>query len=234
MTEEMLEPLTDEEMNELDHFLLDRVDDSAYIDGQDEGLLGLSELDGFFTAIASGPELISPSEWMPAVWGDQAPAWTSPEAFERIFQLMTRHYNGVVNALMAPDYEFEPIFNEREIEGELYTLVDEWCVGYMRGVSLCPDAWDGGGDAVFELLQPILLFSGEPGWEILDDLDDNAVLDLQAAIPAAVRDIHRFWLERRGYSEIGPISVTEPEQLRDLDAPCACGSGKPYRKCCLH
>jgi uncharacterized protein len=234
MSEEFLEPLTDEEMNELDRFLLDRVDESTCLEGQDEGLLGLSELDGFFTAIASGPELILPSEWMPAIWGDQDPVWATPADFERIFLLLTRHYNGVINALMAADFEFEPIFNEREVDGERYTIVDEWCVGYMRGVSLCPDAWDGGGDRVFELLQPILLFSGEPGWEVLDELDDETVRDLQAAIPGAVRDIHRFWLTRQGYSEIGPIRVNTPDQLRDLDAPCACGSGKPYRKCCLH
>lgn len=234
MTEEMLEPLNDEEMNELDHFLLERSDDSTYSEGQDEGLLGLSELDGFFTAIASGPEPIPPSEWMPAVWGDLAPVWETPAAFERIFILLTRHYNGVVSALMAPDFEFEPIFNEREVDGERLTIVDEWCVGYMRGVSLRPDAWDAGGDEVFELLQPILLFSGEPGWEVLDDLDDATAQDLQAAIPAAVRDIHRFWLDRRGYSEIGPITLSTPDEPRDLDAPCACGSGKPYRKCCLH
>lgn len=228
------DPLSDDEMNELDRFLLERLDDANYHEGMDEGLLGLSELDGFFTAIASGPELILPSEWLPSVWGEQAPEWRTSEDFMKIFQLMTRHFNGVVNALMTPDYPFEPIYNEREVDGQLYTVVDEWCGGYMRGVSLCAKAWDEGGDEVFEMLQPILLFSGEPGWEVLDELDDESILELQAAIPHAAQDIHGFWLARRRPDEPELLGEGYPEQLRDPDAPCPCGSGKPFRKCCLH
>ena len=228
------EPLNDDEMNELDRFLLERLDDANYREGMDEGLLGLSELDGFFTAIASGPELVLPSEWLPSVWGEQAPEWGTSEDFMKIFQLMTRHYNGVVNALMTPDYLFEPIFNEREVEGRLYTVVDEWCGGYMRGVSLCAKAWDEGGDEVFEMLQPILLFSGEAGWEVLDQMDDEAVVELQAAIPRAVQEIHGFWLAKRGAGDSMRSEEERPEPLRAPDDPCPCGSGKPFRKCCLH
>ena len=36
----------------------------------------LSDLDGFLTAIAIGPELIMPSEWLPVIWGDDEPVFT--------------------------------------------------------------------------------------------------------------------------------------------------------------
>ena len=39
-----------------------------------EDAMELSELDGFLTAIAIGPELIMPSEWLPVVWGGEEPA----------------------------------------------------------------------------------------------------------------------------------------------------------------
>ena len=32
----------------------------------------LSDLDGFLTGIAVGPERITPSEWLPVVWGEEA------------------------------------------------------------------------------------------------------------------------------------------------------------------
>jgi uncharacterized protein len=58
--------LNHEELERLDLFLLERIDqdDSA---GMDEGVFNISELDGLFTAIVSGPTLIAPSEWLPVV-----------------------------------------------------------------------------------------------------------------------------------------------------------------------
>lgn len=230
------ESLNEVEMDELDRFLLERGQDSESDEGKDEGLLGLSELDGFFTAIASGPETILPSEWLPAVWGEDEPEWGSAEGFDKIFQLMIRHFNDVVNSLMAPGFEFEPIFNENEVDGQRYTVVDEWCIGYMKGVALRAEAWDEGGDELFDMLQPILLFSGEPGWEVLDTLDEDEVTDLQVAIPGAAQDIHRFWLARRGFPVLEAEAEAEltSDTPPDPDGPCPCGSGKPFRKCCLH
>ncbi len=57
--------LNDEELDWLDEFLLDRVDDDTDTDGNDEGILGISELDGFLTAVVSGPMVVPPSRWLP-------------------------------------------------------------------------------------------------------------------------------------------------------------------------
>jgi len=69
--------LSDDELAKLDQFLLYRVDEDAVTQGQDEGILNISTLDGFFTAIVSGPKMIPPSQWLPAVWGDCEPTWDS-------------------------------------------------------------------------------------------------------------------------------------------------------------
>ena len=70
------DPLNDEEIDQLDRFLLDRIDEDADTQGKDEGVLDISELDGLFTALVSGPVMIPPSRWLPAVWGDFEPTWT--------------------------------------------------------------------------------------------------------------------------------------------------------------
>jgi hypothetical protein len=66
-------PLTDEEIEELDQFLLDA-------DGIEESM-NISMLDGFLTAIVSGPKTIMPSEWIRWVWdierGEDKPACNS-------------------------------------------------------------------------------------------------------------------------------------------------------------
>ena len=35
----------------------------------------LSDLDGFLTGIAIGPEVVMPSEWLPQVWGGDEPVF---------------------------------------------------------------------------------------------------------------------------------------------------------------
>jgi uncharacterized protein len=61
------QPLSDTELDLLDDFLLDRVPEGIAGPESDEGILDVSELDGFFTAILCGPVLIPPSQWLPVV-----------------------------------------------------------------------------------------------------------------------------------------------------------------------
>lgn len=52
---DLFTPLTDEECDRLDRFLLDRIDEEADPLEKDEVVLDVSELDGLFTALVSGP-----------------------------------------------------------------------------------------------------------------------------------------------------------------------------------
>lgn len=54
-------PLTEREIDWLEAVLL------KY--GNDDSMLCFSELDGFLTAIVSGPNMIPPSTWLSALWG---------------------------------------------------------------------------------------------------------------------------------------------------------------------
>lgn len=80
------EPLDDEELTRLDDFLLDRMDDEtsdrSAAAGGDEGILDVSELDGFLTALVSSPNVIVPSIWLQAVWGARSPSGTRPSSFK--------------------------------------------------------------------------------------------------------------------------------------------------------
>ena len=68
MTAKLTTPLSDEELEELDQFLLSEA-------VSDEAML-LDTLDGYLTAIVIGPATILPSQWLPGIWGageDDAP-----------------------------------------------------------------------------------------------------------------------------------------------------------------
>jgi hypothetical protein len=48
-------------------------------DASPEDCMQLSDLDGFLTGVAIGPELVLPSEWLPAVWGGEEPVFEDAE-----------------------------------------------------------------------------------------------------------------------------------------------------------
>jgi uncharacterized protein len=201
-----MQPLDDEEMDELDRFLSYRgtnAPDDTYVEGLDEGILTVSELDGFMTAVVSGPEVITPSRWLPAVWGDVEPEWESTQTFERIFALLSRHMNNIVTALRHSEDVFEPVFMEQEVDGKRHTIVHEWCVGYMRGIGLAQEEWERGGDELLGLLMPIDIFTNQWGWKILEHLnkEENAVLKQE--IGPVARAIHSYWLSRRRWRPSG-------------------------------
>ena len=229
-------PLNDEELDWLDAFLLDRIDEDAVYEDElenNEGVLDISELDGFFTAIVSGPVVIPPSRWSPALWGDCMPEWKNQKDFETLFSLLIRHMNSIAATLMEQPEDFEPLFLERDVEGKTYTIVDEWCEGYVRGMRLAEDAWGSGGQEMRGLLMPILAFTGETNWKA-HDLTDVEIENLHAAITRNAREIHAYWLARRETDIPSQQPVRRSESAAGRNDPCPCGSGKKYKKCCLH
>lgn len=234
MNKNLSEPLDDAELTRLEDFLLNRLDDETAdriaATGGDEGIFAVSELDGFLTALVSGPNAIVPSRWLPAVWGAEEPAWAAVNEFQEIFGLLIRHQNSIVDMLLHDPQAFEPMFGEREVEGKTYLIVDDWCHGYMRGVALDADAWSAGDADIEELLRPIRLWGTEEGWRRTDAMSDADQERERKAIPQAVRDLHKYWLVRRS-QQSAPVRRASPKVGRN--DPCPCGSGKKYKHCCL-
>jgi uncharacterized protein len=225
--------LTDEELDRLDRFSLDRIDEDAVTEGKDEGVIGVSELDGLLTAIVSGPVIVVPSRWLPAVYGDFEPMWEELEDAESILSLLFRHMNGIAYVLIEEPHHFEPIFMESVRGGEPVLIVDEWCEGYLRGVALTADEWSSAGPEIADLLAPIRAFTEETNW-LAHELDDPKQVDtLRDAIVPNVRAIHAYWLRLRG-ADSAPVAPWRRDKPRvGRDDPCPCGSGKKYKSCCL-
>ena len=132
-----MEPLTDDEFGELDDLLLS--DDLS-----EECMLAVT-LEGFLTAIAIGPVTVTPEQWLPRVFGgdpeDPMPEISSMKIFNRVVSLVMRLYNSVIMIFEIAPEKFSPTFYIREVEGKTYTIVDEWCSGFLQGIALTGDAW---------------------------------------------------------------------------------------------
>lgn len=227
--------LSDKEMDELDSFLMS--------DATTNEVMLLDCLDGYFTAVASGPVKLEQSDWLPRVWGPEnsdAPAFESKVQEEKIIGLMTRHLNAIVWNLQQEDEPFEPVFDlnvyqddEREyVDGEM------WAHGYMTAIQLHKNSWN----ALFEskhgaeVLRPIYLLGAEEVTEEEEQLVQTPAQreELSKTIPASVGWIYKFWAPQRRAEDVR-ISGTSPanEDIKiSRNAPCICGSGRKFKKCC--
>ena len=235
--------LSDGEIDELEDFLQSRC--------LPKGGMNISMLDGYLTAIVSGPELISPSEWLPRVWsrgegngGDQERQQDNDVTFESVEE--AKRLSGLVLRRMDEiirDFEQEtvqPIFLERRTEDGAARSVfaDVWCVGYLRGMTLHADAWEplvSRSDDESVYLAPIFTLALSllaPDTD--DDATPNPVIndqkrdELTELVPRAAYAIHQYWQERR---RTPPTTIRRTPQP-GRNAACPCGSGQKYKKCC--
>ena len=226
--------LSEKEMDELDSFLMS--------DATTNEVMMLDCLDGFLTAIASGPDMPKPSEWIPRVWGPtaaDAPTFASDAQAERITGLMTRHLNAIVWSLQQDAEHFEPVFDLQVYEGDEREYMDGemWAHGYMTGINMQRDKWQ----ALFEsnygpvALRPIYLLGSPEITEAEEALVGTPAQreELSKQIPASIGWIYKFWAPQRRAADgtTGKAAGNDMPKI-SRNAPCSCGSGRKYKKCC--
>lgn len=169
------------------------------------------------------------------MWGDYPPVYETEAEMDRVFTLMIRLSNEIAATLMDRPDEFEPLFAYTRYRGRERLIVDEWCEGYMRGIELALGLGASLDDVTEELLAPIRAFTEAEDWPGHDLPDFAETERLQQSIAPNVRALHAYWRERR----IDPVPPMKMPYQRDTprigrNDPCHCGSGKKYKKCCLH
>ena len=89
---------------------LDRLEELLNLLDLDNEPMDLSELDGFVTGLLACPEMIPPSDWLPAVWGITGDAnFPDMKVAEETIGAVMAHYNAVAEA-MTRSLWLEPIY----------------------------------------------------------------------------------------------------------------------------
>lgn len=221
------QPLSDKEFNELDKFLLsDRCADEA---------MTMDSLHGYLTALVIGPDLVTPPEWLPRIWGpstDDAPQFKSEKECEHVLQLIMRFMNEIAITFEVAPKEFEPLFCEHEWQGRKVLDGEAWAWGFWEGMNLRADAWAPIWESnIAPLMQPFYLLGAEEIEEEELSLVDDPVKchKLTVEIEVAIPEIYKFWLPHRK-SAVSTVIRAAPKTGRNDDCPC--GSGKKFKKCC--
>jgi uncharacterized protein len=68
--------------------------------------MNLEQLDGFLAALVCGPDNVSPSEYLPEIWGGDIvleDTFTAQPLVEEVLSLIMRHWNSIVDTLGSGD-----------------------------------------------------------------------------------------------------------------------------------
>lgn len=208
---------------------LDTLDAFLMSDRSPPDSMMLSDLDGFLTAVAVGPEIIMPSQWLPVIFGGEMPEFADAQEAKTVIGAIMSHSIAIMNAI--GDGTFEPILWTKP-DGTV--LAGDWAEGFAHAFAMSAKAWEPlcKSDR-FLLLAPILLL-GDPDAvsELgLDPSDQHKVLaEAPAVLPHCVIEIDKFWRERRKHALRRGAGTAAPKTGRN--EPCPCGSGRKFKKCC--
>ena len=221
------EPLSDDEFDQLDEFLLS--------DRCPEDSMTMDSLHGFLTAIHIGPEPVAISEWLPHVWGSEAgglPKFSSKKEQLEISDLILRFMQEIALTFEVAPKEYKPLFCEHEWNGKMLIDAEGWAMGFWVGVNLRPTAWEPiWASTSAALMHPIYLLGADEIDDVEEALIDDPVkrhrfaVEIESNIPA----IRRFWQEHSSSAD----KPAKPGTVKaGVNGPCACGSGKKFKQCC--
>jgi uncharacterized protein len=200
--------------------------------------MDLEMLDGFLVALICSPDIVPPSEYLPAIWGGDEPAWRDEKELQDFMELMLRHWNGAVRTLNSGE-PYLPYLLEDDAG---IAHGNDWAQGFTRGMKLRSEDWAEllGDDDHGGLLVPILALAHEhdPDPEMRPykgpmnrERREQLIANVCTSVPAIYR---YFVLGHRVSSQ----AERERAAYHRADAkvgrndPCPCGSGKKFKKCC--
>lgn len=216
--------------------------------------LRFHELQGFLFAIASSPETISPSEWIPMISNDEDPCYGDEgEAQQVLNQIMTL-YNEVNTSVLERSETLPAGCN---FKTNVFANFDEqasilqWSRGFTIGHDWLSEVWEeylldemdeecGATVMVLSFFSSLQLAeafyaeidhseSSEPGKSF-----EQFAEKIRELFPAALsayahlgRTIFEVFME-------DAAEGTQPARHTKVgrNDPCPCGSGKKYKKCC--
>jgi len=218
-----------------------------------EGTLTFLEVQGFLFTMACSPELIKPSEWLPLIFNEQDADYASPEEAQPVLQALI-DLNNFINAqvqtgevTLLDDITFSSPAQDNIGEA---TIVGQWSKGFLLGHNWLYETWnhyipDELSEELGSTMMVLSFFfskslaqtyynelaqsSGQTFEQfatVMQDTFTNALMSylhmgrsIQTALSESQSEFHQPHIN---------------EQKIGRNEPCPCGSGKKYKKCCLH
>ncbi len=204
-------------LNELKYLLTD------IIEKYEDYLLltDLSQVDGFFAALACVENKVDEDLWIEAMWikDKGEPKWEKKHEYDEIVRHFIQYYNVIASLIGSDEYDYSMTLFEYE---DKKPSLDSWCHGFMNGIHFWPDLFDEDDIMACNVLREVTPYSGDKGEELLDSTSTDELYEKIEIITENVRSLFNYFADKREKKAVG------------RNDPCPCGSDKKYKKCCLH
>ena len=224
----------------------------------EDRVLTLTALNGFLFALAITPEPILPSEWLPAVFGEEMLDVSDETERERLLKRLFSAYDKIMVLHNAGSLAFP--YDIPNLKGKDFLSVREWCYGYFNALLLRPDLWilnkevEGfqANDDVIDITTCSAIVIGVAVPDKVTDFFNRTRMKesfiektptevkarLLALLPTAITTMQQFaHAIKNGLVISKPRRVLQPQAPLTVSKigrndPCRCGSGLKYKKCC--
>lgn len=207
------------------------------------GGLGLESLDGFLSALAVGPVPETLDDWFPAVWGKAPPRWEGATDEADARALLALAWESAQRRVRKADadYTLEDALlwwlpdEPDAAHGDEVDIGAAWAGGFLDGMERHSEAWDawiakddwiGEVEAYVEGLA-IGSYPAEEDGGAPVPVSYRERLEVFAGLPDMLHDLYCHRLE-----SLTPRAPVRRAAIADRNAPCPCGSGRKFKKCC--
>lgn len=220
---------------------LDRLDALLQALPQDQLPMTVSELNGYVTGVLASKSLIPPSQWLPAVWGEDGKIdFPDLATAEATIQAVMGHYNDTSTIINDGGW-IEPIYEEDINSGE--TLYEPWVDGFVRAMQLREAEWLGmaNGPASDAQMAVNMIFTMMDIYNGTSDLSEEEIAGIDEDAPDLIPELVAMIIaETRGIAPFvdeeaeaaGVVLPFRAPKLPGRNDPCLCGSGRKYKSCC--
>jgi uncharacterized protein len=221
---------------------LDRLEELLWALPEEAEAMLISQLDGFLAGLLILPEPVSDLEWLPHIWNHYPLEGEDLPIAEEIGRLARLRKAEIALNFRQGGGTYEPIF-DLDTDGSFFWEV--WFEGYEQAVVLQENIYDTLNDegdeqmrkAIFGMVW-VALAAHDKLEELGSPMDQRELHQLVPVIlPRLVENLfrcsHGLPLENPGF-EIPVGAGPRPSVTSKVgrNAPCPCGSGKKYKKCC--
>ena len=117
---------------------LTRLQLAEWLDSLDPPAAGISQIDGYLTALVVSPQFIPPEDWLKPILGERV-TWADEGTIEAaVRNTLFQRYNEIGSTLSGGPRRYAPDFMRTD-DGEV--LIDDYADGFYYGMRLSIDDW---------------------------------------------------------------------------------------------
>ncbi len=208
-----------------------------------EKALTIAGVKGMMFAVANAPVEVPPDRWLILAFGSEKPQYESEEHGASIRHILFNLLNSIRDTIHSGREVMPEECLATSIESPEFKRLKEWSYGYGQASAMLMDVWT-------DVLKHPKISEWEESWSscmILLNVWSNAdsliekskkddgpdIHKMLEAIPSVAREMAVMSHDAREIWQ-HTLNKTPPVRVEKVgrNDPCACGSGKKYKKCC--